>query len=79
MPRGQGYWKLINALLQDKNYVEQMKKCITEFLAYNPASETNLRVCCDALKCFVRGETVRHAATSKKKRLAMQKILNKKS
>ena len=35
-PRGQGYWTLNNALLHDKDYIEQMKKSITEFLADNP-------------------------------------------
>ena len=53
--------------------MNKRKNALPNFLlTILPQKRTRMFV---ALKCFVRGETIRYAATSKKKRLAMQKNL----
>ena len=63
-PRGRGYWKLNCSHLQDSNYIDLIKKTISETATINHDSNPNLLW--DTIKMAVRGESIKYGASKKK-------------
>ena len=60
--RGRGYWKLNNSLLQDENYITQMKQVIKDTLGTYQDSILSWEM----LKLNVKGETIKYSVRKKK-------------
>lgn len=70
--RGPGFWKFNSDLLTDKDYVDIIKKVIVECdKKYETLENKNLKW--DAIKCEIRGETVKYS--KRKNKLAREKEL----
>ena len=63
-PRGKGYWKLNCSHLQDTNYIDLIKRTITETATINQDANPNLLW--DTIKMAVRGESIKYGASKKK-------------
>ena len=74
--KGKGTWKFNNSLLHDKEYVDEIKKCIKDTVnQYSlPGFEEdtqlsiNPHVFWELLKCMIRGKTISYSSYIKKKK-----------
>ena len=63
-PRGKGYWKLNCSHLKNADYIELIKKTITETALIN--REANPNLLWDTIKMAIRGESIKYGASKKK-------------
>ena len=64
--RGSGYWKFNNNLLLDDEYISKTKIVIADYLSSNTATETKPHTRWEALKCFLRGHTIKYSCRKQK-------------
>ena len=62
--RGRGFWKLNCSLLNHKEYIELIEKCIVETVENNPNTEDGLLW--ETMKCKIRGDSIKFSAALKK-------------
>nr|CAB3264531.1 pol-like protein [Phallusia mammillata] len=74
---GKGYWKLNTRLLDNKQYIELMRKTIKDYIITNPANHVNPHVRWDALKAVLRGVSIEFSARLKKENSARQNELER--
>lgn len=66
--RGRGFWKFNTSLLQDIDYVNMIKNCISEVLTDNGNQDMNPNLLWDFLKCQIRSRTIEYSALNSRKR-----------
>lgn len=64
-PRGRGYWKFNQKLLEDQTFVEKTSNFINDFFSYNIGT-ANPHIVWEAFKCAFRGHTIGMASYRKK-------------
>ncbi len=74
--RGRGFWKFNATLLQNKEYVDTIKNCITDSLN-NYESLENKGLVWDLVKCDIRGLTVSFSSHLRKTRDKHEEDLSK--
>lgn len=62
-PRGKGYWKFNNSLLNDDQYVNMINELIDEVIVQHPGEDS--RLVWEALKLRVCGETIKYSTFKK--------------
>lgn len=64
-PRGTGYWKLNQKLLEDLIFVEKTSEFIRELFSHSVGT-ANQQVVWEAFKCTFRGHTIKMASYRQK-------------
>ena len=76
-PKGPGFWKFNNSLLEDEKYTNKLHESITLFKnKYSDVDDLSLRW--DLLKMEIRGFTVKYSKIKAKKRKSEELILQNK-
>ena len=73
-PRGRGYWKLNQQLLNDCKFIENTKSFISMFFENNVGT-ADPHMVWDAFKCVIRGHIIKWSSWTKKKRLEKENRL----
>nr|BAC82624.1 pol-like protein [Ciona intestinalis] len=77
-PRGRGTWKLNSTVLSDVRYIKMIKAEIKEFCTFNPPQQFKPTLSWDALKCHLRGVTIKFCAEKTRALKAEQKEIENK-
>ena len=73
--RGRGFWKFNKTLLEDINFVEEVKSMIVNTIKDNEGTDSILLW--DTVKCMIRGVCIRYGAKKKREYKCMVTTLTK--
>ena len=74
-PKGPGYWKLNCSYLENLDFIEGIKKTISDTAELNP--NTNPMLLWDTIKCQIRGYCLNYSAKKKKSKTNIIQALEK--
>ena len=75
---GRGYWKFNNDILNDGQFIAQIKNVIHDFKINNPKGHVSPHIMWECLKCIVRGETIKYCSWRKQNFKKQQSLLEAK-
>jgi hypothetical protein len=75
-PRGRGYWKFNQSLLDDNLFITRIEEFITDFFRHNIGTADPL-ILWDTFKCAFRGNAIQYSSVKQKQFRSKESILTK--
>lgn len=73
--KGKTLWRLNNSLLQDKEFVDRIKKVLKDYVELNDHEDVDPTLLWEGAKAVVRGHIISYASSKKRARDAQEKSL----